>query len=55
MSVVLSYVIGLLVCTVLSLMFTLNESWEDTHSRLVLNNALYSIVFLILYALGFYN
>ena len=55
MSVLTSYFIGLLTCTVISLAFSFKESWGDTYARLGINYIFYSIVFLILFSLGVYN
>lgn len=56
MVALLTYVGGILLCTGIGLILTSKEeSGEDTFGRITLNNALYTIVFLILYALGFFN
>ena len=56
MFALLSYIGGILICTLIALALTSKEeAWQDTIGRTALSNGLYTIVFLILYALGFFN
>ena len=56
MIALLSYIGGIVVCTLIALAITSKEeTWEDVIGRTALSNGLYTIVFLILYALGFFN
>ena len=56
MFALLSYTGGILICTLIALALTSKEeAWEDVIGRTTLSNGLYTIVFLILYALGFFN
>ena len=56
MVALLTYIFGILTCTAISLLLTSKEeSGEDVFGRITLNNALYTIIFLILFALGFFN
>lgn len=56
MITLLTYIGGILVCTAIALTLTSKEeSWEDIFGKISLSNGLYTIVFIILYALGFFN